>query len=235
MKRLGLRLHADEEHWIPLADLMTGLMFLFLLIALAYMVEVESQHAHAKQVATSYSQTRVTLGNDLERALGADLTKWGGALDKNSLSIRFSGRDVLFATGSADLQPRFKSILSAFFPRYLAIVSDPKYKPLITELRIEGYTSTSWKPGATLNESYIGNMALSQDRTRSVLSYVLDMPAVQPQKPWLIQVLTANGLSFSHLLTKPDGTEDADASQRVEFRIRTNADDQMRKVLDASQ
>jgi outer membrane protein OmpA-like peptidoglycan-associated protein len=234
MKRLGLRLHADEEHWIPLSDLMTGLMFLFLLIALAYMVEVEIQHARAKDVALLYTQARTNLYNDLDREFNDDLSKWGADLDRNTLSIRFYGPGALFATGSSELQPRFKTILDDFFPRYLRILTQRKYVNLISEVRIEGYTSTSWKPGASLNESYIGNMALSQDRTRSVLGYALDMPAVQPEKPWLIQVLTANGLSFSHLRTKADGTEDAFASQRVEFRVRTNADEQIRKVLDLS-
>ena len=58
MKRLGLRLHADEEHWIPLADLMTGLMLLFLLIALAYMAQVELQQSKPKNALADYEQRR---------------------------------------------------------------------------------------------------------------------------------------------------------------------------------
>lgn len=231
MKRLGLRLHADEEHWIPLSDLMTGLMFLFLLISLVYMVEIERQQSKPKDVLTTYAQTRAQLYGDLAGEFDADLPKWGAVFDKNTLSIRFYARDVLFAAGSADLKPRFKAILDEFFPRYIRILSEPKYRDIISEVRIEGYTSSLWRPGASVDESYIGNMALSQDRTRSVLSYVLGVPAVQPQKDWLMQVLTANGLSSSHLIRRANGIEDPDASQRVEFRVRTNADEQVRKLL----
>jgi hypothetical protein len=98
-------------------------------------------------------------------------------------------------------------------------------------VRIEGYTSAFWRPGASPDESYLGNLELSQDRAHSVAGYVLAMPAVQPQKSWLMQVLSANGLSSSHPIRRADGSEDADASQRVEFGVRTNADAQVRNVL----
>ncbi|MBV8491181.1 MAG: OmpA family protein [Candidatus Eremiobacteraeota bacterium] len=246
MKRgLGLRLHADEEHWIPLSDLMTGLMVLFLLIAVAYMAQVELRPNPAKAdaaryqathaVAATYAQSRTDLAKELQATFAGDLKKWGADFDPNTLSLRFYGPDVLFASGSAELRPGFKAILDNFFPRYLAVLSKPRYRDLIDEIRIEGYTSTSWKPGASLNDSYLGNLALSQDRTRAVLGYVFTLPPVEPYKPWLIQVLTANGLSFSHLREKRDGTEDAYASQRVEFRVRTDSDAQMRRILSLSE
>jgi outer membrane protein OmpA-like peptidoglycan-associated protein len=234
VKRLGLRLHADEEHWIPLSDLMTGLMFLFLLIALAYMVQADLQHAATKQIVVGYTATREQLYHDLYQEFHADLPGWGAQLEENTLSIRFYSQNVLFATGSTQLQPRFERILTEFFPRYMHILEQPKYRGIVSEVRIEGYTSSRWRPGATFEESYIGNMALSQDRARSVLAYVLELPAVRPERSWLVPLLTANGLSFSHLIRRPDGSEDPDASQRVEFRVRTNADEQLHRVLAAS-
>ncbi len=231
MSPLGLRLHADEEHWIPLSDMMTGLMFLFLLIALAYMVAVQNQQAKPQGILQRYQRARADLKDALQAQFGKDLARWGATFDPKTLSIRFTARDVLFARGSAELQPRFKAILDDFFPRYVRLLNRPEYRPLISEVRIEGYTSSFWRPGASLDESYIGNMALSQDRTRSVLGYALALPAVAPEKPWLMQVLTANGLSFSHLIRHPDGTEDAEASQRVEFRVRTDAEAQVAKIL----
>jgi len=231
VSRLGLRLHADEEHWIPLSDLMTGLMFLFLLIALAYMVAVEHQKNQPKDVAAAYVRARAQLASAIDRELAPDLARWGAQFDPDTLSVRFTNKEAMFATGSAELQPRFKAVLDRFFPRYLHVLVQPQYRDLISEVRIEGYTSTLWKPGASLDESYIGNMALSQDRTRSVLAYVLSLPATQPQRDWLMNVLTANGLSFSHLIRRADGSEDAAASQRVEFRVRTNSSAPLGRIL----
>ena len=42
--------------------------------------------------------------------------------------------------------------------------------------------------------------------------------------------ITANGLSFSHPILNEDGTENADLSRRVEFRIRTNAEKQLEEI-----
>lgn len=231
MRNLGLRLHADEEHWIPLSDLMTGLMFLFLLISLAYMVAIQVQQTKTKDVLQTYEQTRTDLYRALYAEFHSDLPKWGAQLDPQTLSLRFYARNVLFTSGSSELQPRFQAILRDFFPRYVRILTEPQYRDLISEVRIEGYTSSFWQPGATIDQSYIGNMALSQDRTRAVLAYVLGLPAIEPDKSWLLNVLTANGLSFSHLIRYSNGTENADASQRVEFRVRTDADRQVARVL----
>ena len=49
---------AEESHWIPLTDLMTGLMVIFLLIAVSYMMQVEADAARIKNVAVAYSETR---------------------------------------------------------------------------------------------------------------------------------------------------------------------------------
>lgn len=72
-------------------------------------------------------------------------------------------------------------------------------------------------------------MKLSQDRTRSVLSFCLLM--VPPaEKEWTIARITANGLSSSHLIYNVDGTENQSLSRRVEFRIRTNAEKQLEEI-----
>ncbi|HET9535392.1 MAG TPA: hypothetical protein VFP43_08630 [Mesorhizobium sp.] len=41
----------EEWHWIPLSDLMTGPMMVFMLVAMIYMVHVESDAKKSKQDA----------------------------------------------------------------------------------------------------------------------------------------------------------------------------------------
>lgn len=226
---LRSRLQADEEHWIPLADLMTGLMFLFLLIAITYMVQVEQQAARAHRIAVLYEQTRVDLYHDLDREFHNDLPRWGAQLYQDS-TIRFTEPDVLFDTGSAELRPRFTAILNDFFPRYVRILRSTKYADEVTEVRIEGHTSSQWAAGMPRKEAYINNMALSQERTRSVLEYVLAMPTLSSSEEWLMSKVTANGLSSSHLI-EVKGREDALQSQRVEFRVRTDADQKIQSIM----
>ena len=46
---------------------------------------------------------------------------------------------------------------------------------------------------------------------------------------WAKALITANGLSSSHLILK-DGEEDKELSRRVEFRVRTNAEKQLEEI-----
>ena len=46
---------------------------------------------------------------------------------------------------------------------------------------------------------------------------------------WAKALITANGLSSSHLIMK-DGLEDKELSRRVEFRVRTNAEKQLEEI-----
>ncbi len=227
----------QEDHWIPLSDLMTGLMMFFMLLAVSFMLKVEADSQKVKQIAVLYDQLRTDLYRDLEKEFRADLPKWGAELDKD-LTIRFKEPDVLFDIGSANIKPRFKSILDDFFPRYVAILTSDKYKNSIEEIRIEGHTSSIWGTQfspVSPDEAYFRNMELSQSRTRAALLYVLNLPAVQTQKSWLRKFLTANGLSSSKLILNPEGTENYARSQRVEFRVRTDAESRIANIIEAVQ
>lgn len=221
----------QEDHWVPLSDLMTGLMMFFMLLAVTYMIKVEADSQKVKQIAVLYDQLRTDLYRDLEKEFQNDLTKWGAELDSD-LTVRFKEPEVLFATGSADLKPKFKQILDDFFPRYVGILTSEKYKNSIQEIRIEGHTSSIWSTQSSNDDAYFRNMELSQSRTRSTLQYVLSLAKVNGEKTWLRKFLTANGLSSSKLITGKDGKENAARSQRVEFRVRTDAEAKIATILD---
>ena len=170
------------------------------------------------------------LYDELNAEFEQDLIKWGAELDKD-LTIRFKEPDVLFDTGKDGLKPKFIEILNNFFPRYIKILSSGKYKQSIEEVRIEGHTSSMWSVGTPANTAYFLNMELSQARTRSVLQYVLLLPRINGQQQWLKEHLTANGLSSSKLIYDANGKENKEGSQRVEFRVRTNADARISEIL----
>ena len=223
----------QDEHWIPLSDLMTGLMMIFMLIALSYMIKVESVNARIRTIAVRYNQLHVDLYQDLTKEFTPDLKGWGAEIHKD-LSISFKEPDILFDTGSDTIKPRFREILTNFFPRYVRILSSPKYRDSIREIRVEGHTSSFWKGAVSTDDAYFRNMALSQARTRTTLEYVLTLPQVLHEKNWLKKLLTANGLSSSHLVFDNGGREDFSQSQRVEFRVRTNAEAKIANIIEAS-
>jgi outer membrane protein OmpA-like peptidoglycan-associated protein len=257
----------QEAQWISLSDLMTGLMLIFMLIAITFMMKVEADSKIAqqkakqtaeeeeetrriiyeeldkqskkaeeeakkvKQMAVVYDEIRRQLYDELHREFDKNLKNWGAEITPD-LAVRFFDPEVLFNTGQDNLKPKFQNILSDFFPRYIRIITAPKYKTSIQEIRIEGHTSNKWV-NTSAEEAYFKNMELSQSRTRSTLRYLLGLADIRNDTVWLHKYMTANGLSSSRPITNPDGTEDATRSQRVEFRIRTDAESRMVNILEA--
>ncbi|SLM65111.1 MULTISPECIES: OmpA/MotB family protein [Dickeya] len=226
-----------EDFWISLSDLMTSLMMIFLLISLIYMIKVQDM----VKIPSVYKNTLQGLGQALQHEFKDDLKRWHATIDQD-LTVRFQEPNILFTTSSAELKPEFKTILDEFIPRYLKIMTDPKYIENIEEIRIEGHTSTVWRTGVNDKDAYFHNMELSQSRTRSTLEYIMNMPVVSPSKPsfsWFKTHVRAIGFSSARpvdadgkVITSPDQTEDQARSQRVEFRVRTNVERQVANIVE---
>ena len=221
---------SSQSHWIPLSDLMTGLMMIFLLLTAMYMLRVEQT---TTLIVQEHQKTKADLFRALQDTFKKDLKQWDAEF-LGDMTLRFKNPDVIFATGKSDLKPQFKEILVSFIPRYISIINDPKFKSAIKEIRIEGHTSPIWT-GVSTEEAYFKNMELSQSRTRATLEFILKMPEIQMHADWIKSNLTANGLSSSKPVFKDGSTEDIDilASQRVEFRIVTNAEESLDKIADS--
>lgn len=223
----------DEEHWPSISDLMSGLMIIFLLIAIAYMRDIAEGQERVKKIAVTYQASQVALYEKLLKEFEKDLPNWQARIDKDTLSIQFFEPEILFRTGKSDVTPRFQEILSDFFPRYLEIIFSDDFKDAIAEVRIEGHTSSEWGQGISSDdESYFNNMQLSQDRTRSVLMYCYSLIHDKAYKDLMKKYVTANGLSSSKLVYDQNGHEDKLRSRRVKFRTRTNAENKIVQIID---
>ena len=220
----------NEEQWRSISDVMSVTMMIFMFLTVIFMVTVQADKESIEEIAVTYNRLQNSLYEDLEREFKDDLSKWSAEINRETLSITFREPEVLFEQAEAVLKEKFQNILINFFPRYVKILTSPKYKTDIEEVRIEGHTSSEW---ATLTDSktaYFNNMALSQQRTRAVLEYVLGLAAVSGDFKWLKQRLTANGLSSSKPVLE-DGRENQEKSRRVEFRVRTNAEKRIVQIL----
>lgn len=227
MKYFGKR-SATSAEWLSVSDLMAGLMMVFLFIAISYMRPIIETQEAVKSIVVTWNETELDIHRALKQEFEADLSRWDAELKKD-LTIRFRAPDILFDTGRANLKPRFKEILAEFFPRYLRVLSD--FRASIEEVRIEGHTSSVWQGANSEDDAYFLNMELSQSRTRSVLEYCLTLREIFKNKEWARAHITANGLSSSQLIKGENDTENASASRRVEFRIRTNTKDRILEVL----
>lgn len=221
--------HESSEHWVSVSDLMSGLMMVFLFISIALMRHALIERDKIKEVAVAYQNNQVALYEALITEFQADLKRWNAAIDKDTLSFEFKSPDILFGLGSSEMSPQFKNVLSDFFPRYMGVLD--QFKNSINEVRIEGHTSSRWNTGINPEEAYFRNMELSQSRTRSVLLFVQGLKASPEDQAWIRLNVAAVGLSSSRLVLDTEGNEDPERSRRVTFRVMSNADTQIRRLI----
>lgn len=224
------RNHEDGEHWLSVSDMMSGLMVIFLFIAISYMMQVLEDRKQLIEIAITYEKTKEVIYQELHDEFKDDLKKWNAEIDKDTLAFRFQEPDVLFNVGEAELKSEFKVILDNFFPRYISVLSS--YRTDIEEIKLEGHTSSEWNIGTvSSSEGYFLNMKLSQNRTRATLEYCLMLQKVESDRDWIRSIVTANGLSSSKPILLSNGKEDTVRSRRVEFKVKTNSEKQILKIL----
>ena len=152
---------------------------------------------------------RTTIIRELSASLSASNMK--ATVDPNTGDIVLDS-SVFFETGKSAIKEEGQELLNRFIPVYLDVLLQDKYADYLGEIIIEGHTDSSG--------SYESNLKLSQDRALQVALYCLDMPSLtRAQKLKLQEILTAKGRSYSDLVYNEDGTENPDASRRVEFKF----------------
>jgi outer membrane protein OmpA-like peptidoglycan-associated protein len=214
---------------LSISDLMSALLMIFILILMVALVKITTMFEEKGSVAERYQSLQFELYDDLYEEFQDDLDDWGAEIDKETLTIRFKEPNVLFNPNSATLRPQFVEILKSFFPRYLDILYQEKYRNSIEEIKIEGHTAN---PGG--GYPFLDGMLLSQARTNSVLRYVLRPKLITDlqELEWCQLYLTSNGMSHSRPMLDDKGAPDWNISRRVEFRVKTNAEKELMKLLE---
>lgn len=130
---------------------------------------------------------------------------------------------LLFETGRDVLLPAGQMQLRRLIPIYLGVLLQPEYQDYVAEIVIEGHTDS--------RGTYLNNLKLSQDRALGVATFTLQMQELSPaQRSKLQDILTAKGRSFSNPISYPDGSENMDASRRVEIQFRLKDSEMIQKM-----
>lgn len=148
------------------------------------------------------------------------------SVDPNTGDIMLES-NVFFDTGRSNIKPEGEAFLNKFIPVYLGVLLQDEYADYLGEIIIEGHTDTTG--------TYLTNLKLSQERALSVATACLAMPGLTPEQvEKLKSILTATGRSSSMLIYNEDGSENMDASRRVEFKFRlkdAEMIDEIRQIL----
>jgi outer membrane protein OmpA-like peptidoglycan-associated protein len=207
-----------------IGDLMAALLLIFILLLSSTLLRLEEEFERKAHIPKEYSNTKTKIYVELMIEFKDDLKAWDADIDPNELIFRFKEPNVLFGNNQYMINSKFADILNNFFPRYISVLTRSEFIEDIEEIRIEGHTDNVG--------TYFHNMELSQNRTRSVLSHVLENTlGPEHDKDWVMRNLTANGLSFSKPIADNSTEDGRKLNRRVEFRIRTNAEKQIERLL----
>lgn len=232
----------DDSFWISAADLMSGVMIIFLLISFMFIFGykiMQIKNAEAMKELDIYKKMK----NEYEKnrqQLKMEFKKIGLELDEN-LTFIFDSKSV-FKAGEAKLDSDMEKDLKLFFDKIIPVAYTMKH--LIKEIRIEGYASSEWyekgKKNLTKSYKYLKNMSLSQARTFSVTNYILKQYENTEYESWLLKTISSSGFSSSNFIYKKNDQgifildnngnkiEDREKSRRVGFSLVQAGEDNLK-------
>ncbi len=223
---------------LSISDLMAALVMIFILLLSTQFLEIKKQ----SNIASEYREKQQALISALKDEFKDDLAPWSAEIDEKTLVIRFRNEDpngdqIGFDPESSVLKERFKRILDEFFPRYISVLTRPEFIGSIEEIRIEGHTANPNDRFST-RKGYSDSITLSQERANTVLFFVLnEYDGVRSETldtlDWVRKHIAASGFAFAKPVVE-NGTIDWDQSRRVEFKIRTNYEEVIQKLIDVS-
>ena len=194
----------------PFTDLMTSLMVIFILVLLVFL---------NNQASLKTGVTR-SLVADMKRDLEAAGFKNVGIdqRDPYTIVVPLAGQRLLFKPNEFELQPQGHVFLQEEMPKLAKVLCESKYRASIDTLIVEGHSDAIRYHGASLEESQIRNLKLSQNRALEVVSETLALLSNDPaERGCLFEKLTASGRGEQDLVLT------ADKSRRAVLKIRVNA------------
>ena len=189
-----------------IADLMTSLAVIFILLLAAYITRVEDGNAKP----TSFTNP-ATAEREAPRQ-PHQLTVERNAVEPDVMRVVIPEAILNFELGKSTLLPPAEAFLADTIPYYATMICGPQGHE-VESFVIEGYTDDQGDD--------IRNLRLSQDRSFAVL--VKGLEVIHARLPWAYecfqQKASANGRGRQDLVRNAAGQPDRGKSRRVIFKI----------------
>jgi outer membrane protein OmpA-like peptidoglycan-associated protein len=225
----------NNDQWISISDMMTGLMVIFMFIALNYILQFMEFKFIEKEI---YNALEIEFHQEI--ASGRI-----GLSPDGCISFNKDESTCLFDSGETTLDSNFTSMLDSFIPRYLEILTNKDYINNIKEIRIEGHTDTvplGKKSRRPDYDNYENNLWLSTERAISVLRRIRSSAYYNQLNDTtrcrLEFLFTANGLSYSRTKDNDQNYSyitgekiNNEISRRVEFKVITSNERLAQKIF----
>ncbi|WP_058484987.1 OmpA family protein [Defluviitalea phaphyphila] len=231
-------IHQEENSfWISISDLMSSVLIIFILLFIFKMLDYQGEIEKQEIVTSELEKLQEELKQTKEKVIELSSTRLkiiqllkeefekeniDIVIDENTGAIKLK-EGILFDTSKSDIKPEGKEFLQKFMPIYFDILlGNEEIRKELGEIIIEGHTDDI--------STYIYNLKLSQDRSFSVVNFLMSDEFEYKNKELLTKYLTANGRSFSDLIYKDNGEVDRDSSRRVEFKFKLKEEETLLQI-----
>ena len=90
--------------WMSSTDLMSGLMIVFMFIAITYMMLIDMKSDQTYEIVKEWDRSKMKLAEALHEEFDKDLMKWEAMINDSELSIKFSKPEILFKPSFVGLE-----------------------------------------------------------------------------------------------------------------------------------
>ena len=111
---IGYKGKDENAFALSTGDLMAGLLFIFILLLMGALLQVQKKAEQDEEVVRRYDQIKTQLYIDLQDEFKENLKVWRASID-SSLCIRFQEPSMLFDEDKAAFQRYFGRFLSALY------------------------------------------------------------------------------------------------------------------------
>jgi flagellar motor protein MotB len=190
---------------------MTSLMVIFILLLLVFL----------KRSAGVEPAITARLLNTLKSELSlSEFGKENIQLDPKqpfTILVIVPDNKLSFDLNRSELRPEGERFLEAGMQPLAHILCSSEFRPHVDSIVVEGHTDAHQYRGVSQETSEGLNLALSQDRSMSVVKKSLELLVGNSDRPCFLERLSANGRG------QQDATGNPDQDRRVVFKIRVKA------------
>jgi len=258
-KKRAVKKDGSRSYWQSYSDMMAALLLMFILVMASILLqstkvyeeklteqskaqaEIERQMEQLSEQEKKLNEQQATMEkqqNQLDQIVGVKariIEELSLAFENSNMSVTVDPEtgaimldsSIMFDFAKSELKNEGKLFLDKFLPTYFDVLLSDEISPYVSEIIIEGHTDTTG--------TFMRNLKLSQERAFSVSSYIFDTYASYISEDKLEQMrymVTANGRAWNDLIYFEDGTENKDASRRVEFKFRLKDDEMIDAMME---
>lgn len=228
--------NSENPFWISISDLMTGLLIIFILALLYYIINYSSETQKLVAEKTEYQKTLYLIQNKHEirakllKIIQVKLKQSGFFVKIDSdHGILHLEEGILFDSGKAELKEKGKQLLKVLANVLFELLTKDEFRQTIETIFIEGHTDN-----IPINTAkYPSNWELSTERAINTFRYLISVNEnlKNLKNIYNLPYFSCSGYADTRPIAPNDTPEGRRKNRRIDFRFTMTSPSTKNKVI----